>query len=308
MKKPSLAAPRVVLFSDARGWHERSLRKALRARGLVVTTVSLTDCRIGFAAGRRGLQIPGFDDSLPDAVFVRAIPAGSFEQVTFRLDILHALGEAGVTVCNPARVIERTVDKSMTSLMLARAGVATPPMWVCESHATAVDIVRDEVAHGRRLVWKPMFGSQGRGLRLVDSPRALPPVADGAGVHYLQGFVAGDGSGASDYRVMVIGGRAVAAMERRSGDRITNRARGASCHSAPVDGPLGDLALRAAAAVGAHYAGVDVIRDRDGRLLVLEINGIPAWKGLQESTGADIAALLAADLAERLRGARLVAV
>ena len=37
----------------------------------------------------------------------------------------------------------------------------------------------------------------------------------------------------------------------------------------------------AAAAVGADHAGVDLIRDRSGGLQVLEVNGIPAWRGLQ---------------------------
>jgi glutathione synthase/RimK-type ligase-like ATP-grasp enzyme len=49
------------------------------------------------------------------------------------------------------------------------------------------------------------------------------------------------------------------------------------------------LALQAAAAVGAEYAGVDLLPSRDGRLFVLEVNGIPGWQGLQEATGVDVA-------------------
>jgi glutathione synthase/RimK-type ligase-like ATP-grasp enzyme len=55
--------------------------------------------------------------------------------------------------------------------------------------------------------------------------------------------------------------------------------------------------------IGADYAGVDLIRDETGRLLVLEINSNPAWKGLQSVTDVNIAWTLAADflsaLAER---------
>lgn len=300
--------PRVVLFTDSHGWHERRLRAALAGHGVEATSVSLRDCGIGFGSGRRGLDIPGFRRASPDGVFVRSIPAGSFEQVTVRLDILHALGEMGVPVYNPARVIERTVDKAMTSLLLLREGVPTPPVWVCESHAVALEVVRAELERGHRLVLKPLFGSQGRGLQLVDSPLALPPPESAEGIYYLQRFVAGSDSEGRDWRVMVAGGRVLGAMQRRASSWITNRARGGSCHAAPADGVLGRLALDATRAVGANYAGVDLVRDRRGRLTVLEVNGIPAWKGLEEATGIDIANLLAGDLLGRLGGVRLRAV
>jgi glutathione synthase/RimK-type ligase-like ATP-grasp enzyme len=43
-----------------------------------------------------------------------------------RLGILHALRELGVMVWNDARAIERCVDKSMTSFLLARSAIPTP--------------------------------------------------------------------------------------------------------------------------------------------------------------------------------------
>jgi ribosomal protein S6--L-glutamate ligase len=49
------------------------------------------------------------------------------------------------------------------------------------------------------------------------------------------------------------------------------------------------LALRAAAAVGTEYAGVDLLPGDDGTVYVLEVNGIPGWRGLQEATGVDVA-------------------
>ena len=51
------------------------------------------------------------------------------------------------------------------------------------------------------------------------------------------------------------------------------------------------LCLAAAEALGADYAGVDLLGDH-----VLELNGIPGWHGLQEATGADVARALVAHL------------
>lgn len=295
---------RIALFSDSNGWHETRLKRAFAARETETVLLSLKDCAIGSGpAGCFSLDLPGFNNALPDAVFVRNIPGGSFEQVTLRLDILHALQACGVLVYNCARVIERTVDKAMASFLLARAGLPTPPSWTCESAAKAQRFCRYETAAGRELVVKPLFGSRGQGLERLDAETELPDAGDYNGVYYQQRFVAGgtaDSIG-RDWRVMVIGGRAVAAMERRAGHWITNRARGGICRPAALDEPLSGLAEAAAAALGAAYAGVDIIKNQnDGEYLVLELNSIPAWRGLQSVSAVDIADCLSKDLLGRL--------
>ena len=52
------------------------------------------------------------------------------------------------------------------------------------------------------------------------------------------------------------------------------------------------MALRAARAVDAVYAGVDLLPAHDGTVYVLEVNGIPGWRGLQEATSFDVAGAL----------------
>ncbi|MFO1350928.1 MAG: RimK family alpha-L-glutamate ligase [Gammaproteobacteria bacterium] len=295
---PGFMAPRrIAILSDSAGWHERRLQRALAKRGVSSTLLSLHDCSIGHGPPRHGgLWLPGFAEALPDAVLVRAIPGGSFEQVTFRLDILHALRECGVPVYNDGRAIERTVDKAMTSFLLLRAGVATPPVWVCESTDAAKAIIARESATGRKLVLKPLFGARGQGLQLIAECSALPEPAAYNGMYYLQSFIANAGPGGRDWRVLVIGGKAVAAMERHSRHWITNRARGGECRPTDLTPALAALAEAATCAVRASYAGVDIIRDQNGEFQVLEVNGIPAWRGLQSVCELDIAQTLADDL------------
>ncbi|MBI2993032.1 MAG: RimK family alpha-L-glutamate ligase [Gammaproteobacteria bacterium] len=291
--------PRIAIFSDNTGWHEKRLLRAFARRNADARVVSLRDCRFG-AAAKSGMFLPGFEDTLPEAAMVRAVPDGTFEEVSFRLDILHALGDLGCVVYNPARAIERTVDKAMTSQLLGRFDIPTPPYWVCESEDAARAIAAGEMRAGHRLVQKPLFGNCGRGLLLVDAPDRLPPREQVEGIYYLQRFVEQPGPGGRDWRVFVISGQAVAAMERVSGNWITNRARGGQCLPAVLTEELRDLAERSAAATGTFYTGVDIIRDADGRYLVLEVNGVPAWRGLQSVHPVDIAELLADDLLRRL--------
>jgi RimK family alpha-L-glutamate ligase len=215
--------------------------------------------------------------------------------VTLRLGILHAAREAGVLVWNDARAIERCVDKSMTSFLLSRAGLPTPQTWAVESRDAAAAVVAREAA-GSPLVLKPLFGSQGRGLRLIRTPDDLPGQDAVRGVYYLQRFVGVDRNGFRDFRLLVSSGRVVAAMARHSPGWITNLKQGGRPVAVAANDEMRDLAVRAAAAVGAAFAGVDVLYDGGGRLTVLEVNSMPAWSGLQKVTSFDIAGALAEDL------------
>jgi len=304
--EPVAWRPHVGLVVDNMDWHARELTRALTALGSTSTPIGLTAC--GFATpSATGLAIDGFRAGLPDAILVRSMSGGSFEAVTLRLGILHAARELGVMVWNDARAIERCVDKSMTSFLLARAGIATPSTWVVESREAAAAIVARE-ATDRPLVLKPLFGSQGRGLRLIRTPDHLPDSAVVNGVYYLQRFVGAEQDGFRDFRLLVSRGRIIAAMARHSTRWITNVKRGARPVAVVANEEMRELALRAAAAVGAAFAGVDILYDVDSRPTVLEVNSMPAWSGLQKVTPFNIAATLAGDIvaaiAERLaRGA-----
>ena len=295
---------RVAIMTDETGWHTRELLRALRARGCTGRCLDLAQCRIATTQAWHGLVLPGFGQELPDAVLVRGIAGGSFEQVTKRLGVLHALREFGVPVYNDARAIERSVDKSMTSLLLHAAGVATPATWAMESEAAAQRLVTRESASGRSLVLKPLFGSQGQGLQRVGwvEGRHVPlPALAGTYGHlaYLQRFVPTPGH---DYRVLVAGGVALAAMRRIGEDWVHNVARGAGCEPQSLregDGPqLARLAEAASRALGMDYAGVDLAPAREGPQ-VLEVNGVAAWQGLQGVTPFNIAQALVDDLLDR---------
>lgn len=289
----------IIVFSENDGWHEQRLASAFKRYGAHAQAVSLRDCHIGFEHGQTGLYIPGFTDALPDAVFVRAVAAGSFEEVTFRLDILHALKLSGVVVYNDAVSIERTVDKGMTSFLLVQNRIPAPPVWVCESAEAAHNVIHAQLEKGRSLVQKPLFGNCGRGLQLIDSGEYQLDTDMINGVYYLQQFIDQDDHNGRDWRVFVINHQAVAAMERISEHWVTNRARGGKCLPAVLTPALRRLAEAASKATGIRYGGVDIIRDTRGEYLVLEVNSVPAWRGLQSVCSIDIADLLVRDLLDR---------
>ncbi len=299
---------KVAILGSRSGWHEARLAHALRERGAetvvapitalaaAVSTTGATAATGGTAAsaaaGDRSRVAAGgvrLDDCA--TVIVRAIPAGSLEQVIFRVDALHRLARLGVAVVNSPRCIERTVDKYFTSALLEDAGLPTPRTRVCERLDDALEAFE---ALGGDVVIKPLFGSEGRGIVRVTDPdlayRTCRALEVTRSVFYLQEFVP---HGGRDLRAFVVGGRLVAAMTRRAAGWKTNVSQGARTEAAVLSGALERLSLQAAALVEADYAGVDLLHAEDGRALVIEVNGIPGWRGLQQTTEVDVAAVIA---------------
>lgn len=290
---------RIAIFTDDPGWHDKQLRLAFASRGYASDYVSLTECRFIIESGLIPILIPGFEQALPDAVFVRGVPGGSLEEVVLYLDILHALKLMHIPVYNDGHAIERSVDKGMTSFLLLNAGLPTPLTWVLPNRTDALSIAESELRKGNLLLSKPLFGSQGEGIRRIEKMTDLFWLTSSHGVYYLQRFVYCTGLGFSDNRVFVINGQAVAAMRRCGKSWLNNVARGAKCELVDLAPEMAELAVKATAALAMDYAGVDIICDREGHYTVIEVNSISAWKGLESVCEINIADLLAEDLITR---------
>ena len=292
----------VVILSARTGWQTDQLCRALAARGHLGHVMPYERLVARFGEDD-ALANDGFPILDADAVLARIIPSGSLEQIIYRVNTLHWIERRGVTVMNPASVIERCVDKFYTTAIMRTAGLPVPETVVCEGTGDAIAAVRQ---FGGAII-KPIFGSMGHGMVRVDNSdvafRVVKALDQVGAVFYVQRVV---DHGGRDVRVFVVGGRVVAAIERRaaSGEWRTNVSQGGTAHALALPPEWEALALQAAAAVGADYAGVDLLPSRDGGMFVLEVNGIPGWQGLQEATGADVAGAIVDHLIARVRDRR----
>ncbi|MDB4895653.1 MAG: hypothetical protein JWN15_1915 [Firmicutes bacterium] len=287
---------RVAILTGSENWHVRVLSQALRDRGCQVSVLPVVavTARVGGgpAVSCRDVAL----DAL-DAVVIRTLPGGTTEQIVYRMDALQTLQRRGVRVVNSPRAIERTVDKYLTSALLEEAGVPTPLTIVAQGFDAAMQAFREL----GDVVAKPLFGSEGRGIvRLTDADTAYRVFRAweliGA-VYYLQAFIPHCDS---DVRAFVIGERVVAAMTRTGDSWKTNVRQGAEPTAFELPPAWAELAVRAARAVGADYAGVDLLPAADGRIFVPEVNGIPGWAALQRVSAVDIAGLIAEQVLEGL--------
>ena len=293
---------RVTILSARTGWHTDELLRALTERrhsGVVVPYEALV-ARVASRGKLVSLQA-GPDQLLDaDAVLARIIPNGSLEQIIYRVDALHWLEDRGLRVMNSPRTIERCVDKFYTSALLHEAGLETPETVVCERVDDAMNAVREM----GDVIVKPLFGSMGHGMVRVSDPdtafRVFRALEMTRAVFYVQRMIEHAGC---DVRAFVVGHRVVAAIERRARDGgwRTNVSLGGEVRAVDLSPSQCRMAVDAARAVGADYAGVDLLPALDGTTYVLEVNGIPGWSGVQTTTSTDVAGEIVDHLLAKIR-------
>ena len=221
-----------------------------------------------------------------DALITRPIGRGSLEEIIFRMDLLHHLERLGMLVINPAKSIERSVDKYYALALLENDGVPVPQTAVTESPEQALRCFHEL---GGDVVVKPLFGSRGIGSTRISDPniaeRVFRTISFHHGVLYLQEFIP---HGLSDIRAFVIGNQVIAARRRVANSWKTNVSLGAKPVAIKLTRELETLAVKAAHIVGCKVSGVDLLEGPNGPL-VIELNSQPGWRGLQSVTEINIA-------------------
>ena len=284
----------VIVLSARSGFHTDELCRALAERGHAGRVVAYEQLIARLGGRQAHGQLTSGAASLldADAVLARIIPNGSLEQIIYRVNALHWIEARGVPVVNRPAAIERCVDKFYTTALLHEAGLPTPETVVCETAEEAMAAVRTM----GDVIIKPIFGSMGHGMVRVDDVdvafRVVRALEQVRAVFYIQRALDHDGR---DIRAFVVGGHVLGAIERTvpAGEWRTNVSRGGTARTIALPKTWEDMAVRAAQAVGADYAGVDLLPSRDGDVFVLEVNGIPGWQGLQRATGLDVAGAIA---------------
>jgi RimK family alpha-L-glutamate ligase len=278
-----------IIASDRAEWHVDKLFLELKKHNVNAYLLPVTRFQASIGYGSN-ISVKGYSVDGYDAVIVRRVPGGSVEQVIYRMDALFRLEQNGVRVINPAKSIERTVDKYMTSALLKEAGIQTPKTIVTESISEAM---RAYNSLGGDVVVKPLFGSLGLGMTRVSDEdvayrvfRALEMMRS---VYYIQEFISHPGM---DLRLFILNGSLIASMRRVAKSWKTNISGGGKPEKYEPSEEIADICIKATKVLGLIYTGVDVIISEDGTPYVIELNSTPGWKGLQTVSRVNIAEAL----------------
>lgn len=271
------------------------MRDLMRAAGRLTDSAKVQLLQFGELTAAIGLPSASSNQELApeylpdlDAVIVRSMPLGSLEQIIFRMDCLQRWEDRGVVVVNPPKSLEVAIDKWLTLHRLDAVGLPVPATMACQSRIDGMEAFE---RLGGDVVIKPLFGGEGRGLiRVQDKDiawRVMGALQQIGQVLYIQQFTEHFGY---DIRVMVIGDKVFSMKRIATHDSWrTNISQGSRAEPHQISENERELAVRAANAVGGSVLGIDLLPTKDGRLLVLEVNAVPGWKGLSQALNIDIA-------------------
>tara|TARA_B100001996_G_C18574363_1_gene559723 strand:- start:165 stop:1055 length:891 start_codon:yes stop_codon:yes gene_type:complete len=268
-----------LIFTEDDGWHTNQLIEAFKKNNKNVQTVKINESSIVIDDNPKIIfQNNEIQLNLIEGAFVRGIPGGSLEEVCYHLDVLHFLELHNVTVYNNTTCIEKSVDKVRTSCILNANNIATPKTYITSN---IKDLKKFRNKFSRELcVCKPIFGSQGKGLEILNDDNVHPDYNSLNNVYYIQEFIKNPNNIFTDWRIFVVNNEVVASMTREGKSWINNVASGASCKSFEPNDEMKELAILSSKSLEMNYSGVDIMLSNEG-FTVTEVNSIPAWKGLQ---------------------------
>ena len=279
-----------VVLTDTDDWTATAILKSIRDKGaealalnLAQIGVSITNTGLYWLSEVKNKNMNGMDGM--DGIIVRDVGISSIlELISVKFDLIRIF-ERYTTVMNSSMAIQNAANKFFSFVLFQRAHLPLPPTVVTADLEVAKRAIED---FGSVLV-KPIFGSQGKGIIKLEGYEYAPKVAallKDRGVLYLQQFVHNPGR---DIRVFVVGETALGAIYRVTppGSFRSNLSQGGSPRKCELTEELCELAIRATKAVGADFAGVDLIESADG-LYLLEINATPSARGIKLACGIDV--------------------
>ena len=271
----------VVVNAYWRGGDEgaEKVAQALQALGASVDLLRASEIDLGVGTGLTG--------SFP------------YDYVVF-LDkddhLARLLEKSGARLFNSAESIRLADDKMLTHIALTPLPqpetISSPLFFAGEDDEKILDYVENKL--GYPVVVKKCFGAFGREVYLAKDREELASFRARflREPHLYQKYIE---CGATDIRVITIGGRAVAAMKRQAtekGEFRANAALGGAGEKIEINEELRALAEKASENLGLEYAGVDLLFDGE-KYLITEVNSNAHFALIQKVTGVPIAELYA---------------
>jgi len=289
MTKNTKTANIGVVITDPDDWTANAFMKNISKRGANVIPLNLSTLSASISDSDFAIFDTDLKDLLAlDAIIVRDVGISfDLEQISFKFDLLRQFETANIPVMNSPTAIQNAANKFFSFYLFKQAQLPIPHTVI----SFDLDVALKATKEFENVVAKPIFGSQGKGIVKLenaqpDLKQKLATLLKERGVLYLQQFVHNPGR---DIRVFVVGEEALGAIYRISlGDSfVSNLSQGGTPLMCVLTEEMQIVAVNAAKAVGADFAGVDLIEGDEG-LFVLEVNATPSGKGIKLACGIDV--------------------
>ena len=287
----------IAIISDHHDWHSDQLEFFLNKCNFKTIKVTFQELKFSFKKNRIFFENNKLLNNI-SGVWVRFLKNGTIEEITTKLTILHLLDESKIYVHNSGVTIEKTVDKIRTTGILEINNIKSPEttVWFAKNKSG----LNSNFCKGTKYLVKPIFGSQGKNIFLVNNLNELRKIKAIGEVFYLQKFIESQEKEFTDIRVLVSNHRIISSMERYSNHFITNVFQGAKYRQIILKKNIKDLCVKLSKIFKLGYGGIDLKITRND-VFVLEINSVPSWKAMQKISRINISEKLVKDFIRNVK-------
>ncbi len=256
-------------------------------RGHYVEQIDHTKCSVKLGSGKPQIYLK--DENITEE-FDAVIPRIGAKVTRHGAAIVKQFEMNGVFSTARSLGITRARNKVRTLQIMARKGIPIPE--------TVFSINPDNIEQqieflgGTPVIIKLQEGTQGLGVILAETKKSAKSIID---TFYkmdtsilIQKYI--EESNGEDIRIFVVGKKIVASMKRSSavGEFRSNVHRGGDTEAIKPTREEQFIALNAVRHLGLGVAGVDLIRSKNGPLLI-EVNASPGLQGIEAATEVNIA-------------------
>ena len=287
----------IAIISDHHDWHSYQLEFFLKQNKFKTIKVTFQELKFSFKKNRIFFENNKLLNNI-GGVWVRFLKNGTIEEITTKLTILHLLDESKIYVHNSGVTIEKTVDKIRTTGILEVNNIKSPEttIWFAKNKKN----LNNNFCKGIKYLVKPIFGSQGKNIFLVNNLNELKKINAVGKVFYLQKFIESQEKEFTDVRVLVSNHNVISSMERYSNHFITNVFQGAKYRQIILGENIRDLCVKLSKIFKLGYGGI-YLKITKNDVFVLEINSIPSWKAMQKISKINISEKLVKDFIKNIK-------
>ncbi len=287
----------IAIISDHHDWHSYQLEFFLKQNKFKTIKVTFQELKFSFKKNRIFFENNKLLNNI-SGVWVRFLKNGTIEEITTKLTILHLLDESKIYVHNSGITIEKTVDKIRTTGILEINNIKSPEttIWFAKNKEN----LNNNFCKGIKYLVKPIFGSQGKNIFLVNNLIELKKIKAIGEVFYLQKFIESQEKEFTDIRVLVSNHNVISSMERYSNHFITNIFQGAKYRQIILRKNIRDLCIKISKIFKLGYGGID-LKITKNDIFVLEINSVPSWKAMQKISKINISEKLVEDFIRNIK-------
>ncbi len=281
----------IAIIGDIHDWHTQQIEFNLKKKKCKVLKIKYEDLNANFNKKEKFFLNEELKEI--DGVWLRFIKNGTLEEITTKLTFMHLIESQGIYIHNSPQTIEKTVDKVRTSGILKINNILAP-----DTKVTLKNSIK--IKENRNYLLKPIFGSQGKNIVLIENISKLKKTNPAGNVYYLQEFIGNINEKEFwDIRILVSKHRPISIMKRTSKKIFTNVFQGATTQKISLNKELVSLSEKVSKLFNLGYGGID-IKFYNKKYFVLEVNSIPSWKGIQEIENKNISQILVNDFLSKI--------